>query len=140
MSLNVELLESSFELVKPHADELVDRFYDRLFRENPQVRPLFPDDMRSQKGHLLTALATIVQSLRTPEKLKSYLQDLGLRHISYGVKSQHYPIVGQTLLATLADVAGNAWTPQLEEAWSAAYDAIQSIIFETLAENGHPVI
>ena len=135
MSLNVELLESSFKLVAPKADELADRFYDRLFREHPEVRPMFPEAMDEQKKHLVAGLAMIVGNLRQPEKLKQALSELGLRHIDYGVKREQYPVVGQNLLATLADVAGDAWSDELEKAWSDAYGAIQSIIYEALDAN-----
>ena len=132
MSLNVELLESSFNLVAPRADELVNTFYERLFREHPEVRPLFPEVMGEQKKHLIAALAVIIQNLKKPEQLTKILGDLGLRHIDYGVQREHYPIVGQTLLASLAEIAGEAWSDELQTAWSDAYGAIQSIIFKSL--------
>ena len=132
MSLNVELLESSFNLVAPKADELVSIFYDRLFREHPEVRPLFPEVMNEQKKHLVAALAAVIQNLRNPEGLTQILSELGLRHVDYGVQREHYPIVGQTLLASLAEIAGEAWSDELEQEWSNAYEAIQSIIFKAL--------
>lgn len=132
MALNVELLESSFNLVAPRADELVNIFYDRLFREHPEVRPLFPEAMDEQKKHLVAALAAIIQNLRNPQELAHMLRELGLRHIDYGVQREHYPIVGKTLLASLAEIAGDAWSDELERSWSEAYEAIQSIIFEAL--------
>lgn len=135
MSLNVELLESSFELVAPRAAELADRFYDRLFREHPDLRALFKSPMAQQKRHLVAALTTIVRSLRHPEKLAPYLKDLGVRHIAYGTKPEHYPVVGANLLAVLAEVAGPAWTPELERAWGDAYAAIQAIVYEGLEEH-----
>ena len=66
--LNVELLESSFALLAPQGEQLVARFYERLFETAPSVRSLFPDDMTDQKKALLGALGTVVSTLRTPEK------------------------------------------------------------------------
>lgn len=132
MLLNVELLESSFNLVAPRADELVSYFYDRLFREHPEVRPLFPEAMDEQKKHLIAALAAVIQNLRNPEQLTSILGDLAIRHIDYGVQREHYSIVGQTLLASLAEIIGEGWSDELQTAWSDAYGAIQSIIFKAL--------
>ncbi len=136
MALNIDLLESSFGLIAPKADELVDIFYNRLFEDHPEVRPIFPDAMEEQKKHLATALATIVQHLRQPDKLSAYLKELGLRHTRYGVQREHYPVVGQTLLAALAQVAGDAWNAELQQAWSDAYGAIQSIIYDALDGQG----
>ncbi len=130
MSLNVELLQSSFNLVKPHAGELVEVFYTTLFSENPQVRDLFPASMDEQKKKLIGALSLVVTSLEEPEKLGSALRELGARHVSYGAVEAHYPIVGGILLRALAQVAGDAWTAELETAWGDAYGAIQDIMLE----------
>lgn len=135
MSLNIELLESSFKLVAPKGDELANRFYARLFREHPELRPMFSDDMAKQKKHLVAALAMVVQNLRKPEQLTQALNDLGLRHIGYGVQRDQYPIVGQTLLATLAEITGDAWNDELQNAWADAYDAIQAIIYKALDDH-----
>jgi len=135
MSLNVELLESSFNLLAPRADELADRFYDRLFTKYPQVRPMFPDDVSEQKKKLVAALAMIVGNLRKPEALGQAVADLGIRHIDYGVTRDQYPVVGENLLATLAELAGDAWNPELEQAWADAYGAITQIIYAALDEH-----
>jgi len=88
--------------------------------------------MDEQKKHLIAALASVIQNLRNPDQLTKILGDLGLRHIDYGVQREHYPIVGQTLLASLAEIAGEDWSDELETAWSDAYEAIQSILFQAL--------
>lgn len=125
MSLNVELLEASFKAVAPHATRLADLFYTRLFREHPEVRSMFPEDMAGQKKKLIASLATIVGALRKPEELGGYLEELGRRHVAYGALEAHYPVVGENLLHCLAEVAGDAWTAELQAAWSEAYGAIQ---------------
>ena len=42
----------------------MDEFYFRLFEAAPEVRPLFPVDMRRQKTILLGALVLLRKSLR----------------------------------------------------------------------------
>ena len=135
MALNVELIESSFEAVAPRAVQLADVFYDTLFRDHPEVRSLFPDTMAEQKQKLISALALTVKSLREPEKLQNVLEDLGCRHVEYGAVEAHYPAVGQTLLKALAEVAGDAWNPELEGAWSEAYGAIQDLMLAGAANS-----
>ncbi len=135
MSINIELLESSFNLVALRADEMINLFYRRLFSEHPELRPMFPDDMGEQEKHLADALSTIVGYLSDPELLKGYVSELGLRHIDYGVQREHYAIVGQTLLTTLAEVAGDAWTDEMYNAWADAYKSLQDIIFQALDEH-----
>ena len=134
MSLDIESLETSFDLVAPRGDELMDEFYARLFAAAPGVRPLFPDDLRKQKTMLLGALVLVRKSLRNLDAIVPKLRELGARHVTYGARPEHYPVVGAALVASLAAVAGDAWTPAFERAWSAAYDVVASVMLEGAAE------
>lgn len=127
MSLDLEALETSFDLVAPRGDELMDRFYAGLFAAAPAVRPLFAGtDMRRQKAMLLSALVLLRKSLRDLDAIIPTLGALGARHRAYGALPEHYPIVGSVLIASMADVAGDAWTPEYERAWVAAFDVVAS--------------
>lgn len=125
MQLNTELLEQSFAAVAPHGDALVDAFYRNLFADYPEVRPLFSDaSMPEQKKKLLASLKLVVTNLRRPSTLVAALEELGLRHVDYGAREEHYPAVGATLLRSLAEVAGDAWNDELHTAWADAYERI----------------
>jgi methyl-accepting chemotaxis protein len=124
MPLNLNALETSFDLVAPRGDELMDEFYSRLFAAAPSVRPLFPDDMKRQKTMLLGALVLLRKSLRDLDAIVPKLRELGARHVAYGARPEHYPVVGSVLIASLAAVAGDAWTPEYEQAWSEAFDVV----------------
>jgi methyl-accepting chemotaxis protein len=129
MALQVELLESSFKLVAPQGEALVTRFYERLFKKYPAVKPLFKKtSIKDQKKKLLASLVLVIQNLRRPEKLTPVLQDMGARHVGYGAKPAHYDAVGENLLAVLGEFAGSAWTPQVKQAWTEAYGAIKTIM------------
>jgi len=129
MGLNIELLESSFKLVAPQGDALVTRFYERLFEKYPVVKPLFKNaPINEQKKKLLASLVLVIQNLRHPEKLTPVLQDMGAKHVGYGAKPAYYDAVGENLLAVLGEFAGEAWTPEVSQAWAEAYAAIKSIM------------
>jgi nitric oxide dioxygenase len=132
--LQVELLETSFALLAPRADELADRFYARLFEVAPATRAMFPADMAMQKRALIGALVVIVRSLRSAEQLGLYLEGLGKRHVDYGAAAAHYPVVGAVLLETLAELAGDAWTSELESAWANAYGAVSGLMMNAADE------
>ena len=99
MSLDLEALETSFDLIAPRGDELMDAFYARLFAAAPAVRPLFPQDMKRQKTMLLAALVLLRKSLRDLDGIVPTLRSLGARHVAYGAEPEHYPVVGETLIA-----------------------------------------
>jgi hemoglobin-like flavoprotein len=131
MHLDLDALETSFDLVAPRADELADDFYARLFATVPAVRPLFAgSDMRRQKAMLLAALVLVRKSLRDLDAIVPKLRELGARHVGYGAQPAHYPVVGEVLIASMADVAGSAWRPEYERAWSAAFDVVAGAMLD----------
>ena len=131
MSLNVELLRQSFELVVERAPNLTQRFYEILFDRYPATREMFPVARRGQQENMLTqALVAVMDHLEDAPWLTSTLQGLGARHVHYGVTDDMYAWVGNSLLATLREVAGDDWNPELEQAWADAYWAIAGLMQE----------
>ena len=130
MSLDLQALETSFDLVAPRGDELMDEFYARLFAAAPAVRPLFPDDMSRQKPMLLGALVLLRKSLRDLDAIVPKLRELGARHVAYGARPEHYPVVGSVLIASMAEIAGDEWRPEFEEAWSGAFEIVAATMIE----------
>jgi hemoglobin-like flavoprotein len=125
MHLDVETLETTFDLVAPRGDELMDIFYARLFEAAPSVKPLFAGtDLKCQKGMLLGALVLLRKSLRDIDAIVPTLRALGARHVAYGAEPTHYTVVGDVLIASLAEIAGDVWRPEHELAWAAAFAVI----------------
>lgn len=135
MSLEVQALETSFDLVAPRGDDLMDVFYARLFAAAPAVKPLFAaSDLRRQKAMLLAALVLLRKSLRDLDTVVPKLRQLGARHVAYGARPEHYPVVGQALIAAMAEIAGPAWTPEYELAWSEAYGVVAAAMIQGAQE------
>jgi hemoglobin-like flavoprotein len=128
--MNLEALETSFDLVAPRGDELMDEFYSRLFAAAPAVKPLFPDNLSRQKVMLLGALVLLRKSLRDLDSIAPKLRDLGERHVAYGAKPEHYPVVGTALIASMAAIAGDAWTAEYEAAWAEAFEIVAGTMLE----------
>jgi hemoglobin-like flavoprotein len=135
MSLNLEALETSFDLIAPRGDELMDEFYARLFAAAPAVRPLFPNDMRRQKTMLLGALVLLRKSLRNLDAIVPKLHELGARHVAYGAQPEHYPVVGAVRIESMAAIAGDAWKHEYGVAWCEAYAVVAGAMLEG-AEQG----
>jgi hemoglobin-like flavoprotein len=134
MALDLTALETSFDVVAPRGDELVDVFYARLFAAAPAVRPLFAGtDLSRQKTMLLGALVLLRKSLRDLDAIVPTLRDLGARHVAYGAEPAHYPVVGAVLIASMAEIAGDAWRPEYERAWTEAYAVVAGAMLEGAA-------
>ena len=131
MSLDLHALETSFDLVAPHGDELMDAFYARLFAAAPAVKPLFANtDLKRQKTMLLGTLVLLRKSLRDLDAIVPKLRELGARHVAYGAQPEHYPVVGAVLIASMAEIAGEAWRPEYEQAWGAAFEVVAGAMIE----------
>jgi hemoglobin-like flavoprotein len=129
MGLNVKLLRESFELVVERSPNLAHRFYEILFERYPQAASMFPASRRvRQEGMLTEALVAVIDHLEDAPWLTSSLHALGAKHLDYGVTDEMYGWVGDSLLRTLAEAAGSAWSPELEAAWAEAYGAIAGLM------------
>ena len=135
MHLDLPSLETSFDLVAPRGDELMDVFYARLFAAAPAVRPLFAGtDLRRQKGMLLGALVLLRKSLRDLDRIVPALCEMGARHVRYGSRPEHYPVVGNVLIGAMAHVAGPDWEPRFAKAWTEAFGVVAGAMLEGARE------
>jgi len=136
MSLHIELLEESFDLIAPRGAELVAAFYERLFVLDPDLGVLFAEvDLERQRGMLLSALVLVRRSLRSLDKLVPTLVALGARHEQYGVRAEHFAPVGKALLETMSETAGPLWKAEYTPAWVAAYTLISKTMLSGYQKN-----
>lgn len=126
----IQLVQESFLVVKPIAYTAATLFYERLFLLDPSLRPYFKADLTEQKGKLMSTLGYVVFSLDRPERIIPSVQALGKRHAGYGVEPGHYETVGAALIWTLDKGLGDLFTPEVEEAWIAAYNLLAGVMIE----------
>ena len=117
----IELVQRSFEMVQPILGPAAMMFYDRLFELDPSLRRMFRTPGEEQARKLGQALTIVVTSIDRPDQIRGAVEALGRRHGGYGVRDQHYTTVGLALLWTLEQGLGDAFTPAVRDAWSAAY-------------------
>lgn len=117
-------VRSSFDMVFANATDMTTIFYDRVFELAPDFRPLFPADMSVLKQDFISKLAVLVGSLDHTTGLLAGADLLGRNHQGYGVKPEHYPVVGEALIWSLARGLGPHWTDEVEQAWRKVYGVI----------------
>ena len=128
MSLNAELLRSSFELVVEREPQLTRRFYEIFHSRYPQVKPMFSRNAPEQQQKMLTeTLVAVMDNLEDADWLQTNLMALGRKHVEYGVTDDMYPWVGECLVAAISEVAGDDWTDEHAKAWGEAYGALQEM-------------
>jgi hemoglobin-like flavoprotein len=84
--------------------------------------------MRHQQQHLLAALTMVIDHLRTPDKVAPALEGLGRRHVGYRVQASHYVAITHVALDVIRETMGEAWTPEVEEAWHQGLEAVCAVM------------
>lgn len=131
---HVTLVQTSFGMVAPIAEQAAVIFYDELFRLDPKLRPLFKDDMAEQRRKLMMMLGMAVNGLTNWEQVAPTVRTLGRQHVAYGATRADYDTVGAALIMTLATGLGEAFTPEVREAWIACFGVLSSEMLQAAEE------
>ena len=126
----IDMIQASFAQVAPIAETAADIFYTRLFEIAPEVKPMFKGDLSEQGKKLMTTLGVVVNGLKDLDKIVPVAQQLAVKHVDYGVKAEHYQPVGEALIFTLEKGLGDAFTPELKEAWVGAYTTLSGVMID----------
>jgi len=130
----ISLVQSTWMKVVPIRDEAAGLFYRMLFEMDPGLRPLFKSDMAEQGRKLTSMIGTAVAGLAELPAIVPAVQELGRRHVHYGVKDAHYDTVGAALLWTLEQGLGPDFTPEVKEAWATAYGVLAATMKDAAAK------
>jgi hemoglobin-like flavoprotein len=117
----IRLVQTSWKLVEPIAEQAAELFYRELFLIDPSLESMFSGDMREQGRKLMAMLSVGVTSLSRLESIAPALRALGGRHAGYGVEPRHYSVVEAALVSTLRQGLGEEFTDEVRDAWRAAY-------------------
>ena len=134
----VHLIRKSFAELSRHEHIAALVFYRRLFEIDPDLQRLFKGDIEEQSKKLLEMLGVLIAMLERPLGLELELKAMGLRHAGYGVKDEHYAMVGRALLDMLAETLDRGFTPEVREAWTALYGAVETVMKLGAAEADVP--
>ena len=129
----VQLVQTTWEKCVPIADQAAVLFYGKLFELDPGLKPLFKTDIKEQGKKLMMMITAAVRGLNDLGKLVPVVEDLGRRHVAYGVKDEHYATVGTALLWTLEKGLGDAFTPDVKEAWASTYGVLATTMQKAAA-------
>ena len=123
----IDLVKSSWAIVATIDPVTVGGlFYNRLFEIAPQLKHMFRNPMPEQSKKLLAMINYVISKLDKLEDILDEVAKLARRHISYGVKPDHYTIVGEALLWTLEKGLAENWNSEVKEAWINCYEILSS--------------
>jgi len=130
----IVLVQESWKKVVPIAEQAAALFYGRLFDIDDDLRPLFKTELKSQGRKLTSMINTAVVNLHRLEAILPAVEDLGRRHVGYGVKDADYDTVGEALLWTLAEGLGDDFDEATSMAWGEAYAALSGVMKSAAAD------
>ncbi|MGM7719830.1 NO-inducible flavohemoprotein [Metabacillus sp. Hm71] len=123
----ISVIKSTVPVLEKHGKDITTRFYQLLFSNHPELLNIF-NHANQRKGEQQTALANAVYAaaanIDNLGAIIPVVKQIGQKHRALGVLPEHYPIVGQTLLAAIKDVLGEAATDEIIGAWAEAYGVI----------------
>ncbi|MCL1869830.1 MAG: globin domain-containing protein [Promicromonosporaceae bacterium] len=126
--MDKNLLTESLLLVDGQEQALTPRFYEILFERHPEVRPLFSADIAPQEQMLREAIVAVLDHLEDAAWLTGTLGAMGRKHVGYGVTPGMYDAVGESMIAAMQELGGDAWTPEMTAAWTEALGAVSGLM------------
>ncbi|SHH56493.1 globin domain-containing protein [Massilia sp. CF038] len=123
-------IDASVPVLRAHGLAITTAFYQNIFAELPQLTNLFNMGNQAngaQQQSLASAVFAYAANIGNPDALGPVVNRIVHKHVSVGVRAEHYPIVGRHLLGAIAQVLGDAATPPLLAAWDEAYTALATI-------------
>jgi hemoglobin-like flavoprotein len=134
----IDLVQESFRRLAPQFSEASRTFYEELFLLAPDLRPLFPDDLGRQGDKFGQMMGVVVQNLRRISTISEDIVDLGYRHLAYDIEDENYDDFGEALLRMLERMLGADMTPDMRDAWAAAYDMVARVMKDAANESRPP--
>jgi hemoglobin-like flavoprotein len=133
-----QLVHQLLARIEAVGDRLSDRFYTCLFEANPHLRPLFLGGMKYQRVKFIDMLRTLGENLERQDRLVASVWQLGKRHAGYGVRNEHYDLVGAALMLALQTELGSEFTKEARLAWVSFYELIATAMKQAAAEGSLP--
>ena len=127
----VRIVKETAPILGQQAESLTRLFYKRMFEANPEVKPFFNQAHQhagTQQRALAGAIVAYATHIDDLDKLTDAVDMIAQKHVSLGVKAEHYPIVGENLIAAIKELLGDAATPDIIDAWTKAYGFLADIL------------
>lgn len=127
----IDIVKSTAPILQQHGETLTRHFYQRMFSHNPEVGPFFNPANQAegtQQRALAGAICAYAANIDNLEVLGGAVELIANKHASLMVKPEHYPIVGENLLASIREVLGDGATDQVIDAWAEAYGFLTDIL------------
>ncbi|WP_370854788.1 NO-inducible flavohemoprotein [Parasutterella sp.] len=127
----IELVKATVPVLREHGVALTSHFYKRMLSHNPELMQVFNMGHQRagfQQQALAGAVLAYAENIENLPALLGAVAHIANKHVSVGIRAEHYPIVGKHLIASIKEVLGDAAIPELIDAWTAAYMQLADVL------------
>jgi nitric oxide dioxygenase len=129
-------IDASVPVLRQHGVAITTAFYRNIFNSHPELTNLFNMGNQAngaQQQSLASAVFAYAANIGNPGALGPVVSRIVQKHVSVGIRAEHYPIVGTHLLGAIKEVLGDAATEPLLAAWAEAYGSLAKLFIEAEA-------
>ena len=126
-----EIVKATVPALRAHGETITRTFYGAMFSAHPELYNLFnPANQRDggQARSLAASVLAYAEHIDALDRLGNMVERISGKHASLEVQPEHHPIVGKYLLGAIQEVLGPAATPEILDAWGAAYGQLADIM------------
>lgn len=129
------IIQATAPAVAPKVPQIVDDFYDRMFKENPEAKQFFNPanqfkDPPLQRQALANAIVAYAGNIENLGALTGAVEIIAHKHCALNILPEHYPIVHKNLMASIGQVLGDVVTPEIGDGWSQAVLFLAKVLWE----------
>ncbi|ODA68087.1 Flavohemoprotein [Methyloligella halotolerans] len=127
----ISIVKSTVPVLEEHGETLTRHFYKRMFSHNPEVKPFFNQAHQRaglQQQALAGAICAYAANIDNLGALGPAVELIAQKHVALQVRAEHYPIVGENLLASIKEVLGDGATDEVIQAWAEAYGVLVDVL------------
>ncbi|PYF07228.1 nitric oxide dioxygenase [Ureibacillus chungkukjangi] len=126
----IDIIKSTVPVLEQHGVTITKTFYSNMLNKHPELLNYF-NRANQARGRQQTALAnTVLAAAKYIDNLQAIIppvMQIAHKHRGLGILPEHYPIVGENLLAAIKEVLGDAATDDIINAWAEAYGVIADV-------------
>ena len=133
---HAELIKATLPPVGENIETITKTFYNKMFTAHPELIANTFNRGNQKQGAQQKALAASVATFATqlvdpnaPDPVMM-LDRIAHKHVSLGIREDQYQIVHDNLMAAIAEVLGDAVTPEVAEAWDAVYWLMADVLIK----------
>jgi nitric oxide dioxygenase len=130
-------IDASVPVLREHGLTITKLFYSNMLGAHPELTRIFNMGNQAsgaQQQSLASAVFAYAANIGNPGALGPVVNRIVHKHVSIGIRAEHYPIVGQHLLGAISATLGDAATPALLDAWKEAYNSLAKLLISAEAE------